>query len=289
MSRTAQDNRIIIATYLAAVGLGVVVAAAVWSVTPRWAAVLIADVCATALVFAVSRLLDNTSVYDAYWSVAPPVIAGGLLLSCELGSPVRAVLVLLLLTAWAVRLTYNWWRGWSGIRHEDWRYVGLRTTTGRAYWLVSFFGLHMFPTMLVYAGCLALLPVMEPTARPLGWLDLVGAIVMAAAIWIEATADRQLHDFVASRPSREQVLTTGLWGRCRHPNYLGEISLWWGLAAFGLAADPSAWWVLVGPIAMTGLFVFISIPMIEKRMLRKRPAYADVVRRYPCLLPLGPR
>ena len=59
-------------------------------------------------------------------------------------------------------------------------------------------------------------------------------------------------------------------------------------AAFGLAADPSAWWVLVGPIAMTGLFVFISIPMIEKRMLRKRPAYADVVRRYPCLLPFGP-
>lgn len=289
MSKTSRDNSIIFATYVVATVIGLGVASAVWDSMPRWAAVLTADLVATVMVFGVSRTLNNSSVYDAYWSVAPPVIAFGLLAVTDVGSSPRAWLVCALITAWGVRLTYNWWRGWTGMSHEDWRYVDLRKSMGKLYWLVSFAGLHLFPTMLVYFGCLALLPIMDPSARSLGVLDLVATAVMVAAIVIEAVADRQLHDFVASKPRPDEVMTRGLWGRCRHPNYLGEVSLWYGLALFGLAANPGAWWVIAGPLIMTGLFVFISIPMIEKRMLRKRPAYADVVARYPKLLPLGRR
>lgn len=289
MSKTTRDNGIILATYVVATAVGLGVAAAVWDSLPRWGAILTADLVATVAVFGISRTFNNTSVYDAYWSIAPPVIAFGLLAVTEAGSSPRALLVCLLIAAWGVRLTYNWWRGWTGIRHEDWRYVDLRASMGRLYWLVSFAGLHVFPTLLVYLGCLALLPVMDSAARGLGLLDLAATFVTVAAIVIEAVADRQLHDFVASKPQPDEVMTRGLWGRCRHPNYLGEVSLWYGLALFGLAADPSAWWVATGPIVMTALFVFISIPMIEKRMLRKRPAYADIIAHYPRLLPLGRR
>ncbi len=285
--KAPRDNTIIVLTYLVAIGIGVAVAYAVWDAMPRWAAILTADLVATAFVFVVSRRFDNTSVYDAYWSIAPPVIAAGLVLSSGLGSTVRALLVCTLVATWGVRLTYNWWRGWAGMGHEDWRYVNLRATTGRAYWLTSFVGLHVFPTLLVYLGCLSMLPVMRSDAATFGLLDVLATACMAAAIAIEATADAQLHAFVASKPPREAVLQTGLWSRCRHPNYLGEVMLWWGLAGFGLAADPSAWWVLAGPACMTGLFVFISIPMLEKRMLARRPGYADVVARTPALLPLG--
>lgn len=289
MSKTARDNGLIVVTYVVAIAVGLGVAAAVWDSMPRWAAVLTADLAATVAVFGVSRTLDNSSVYDAYWSVAPPVIAFGLLCASDVGSSPRALIVCLLITTWAARLTYNWWRGWTGMGHEDWRYVDLRASMGRLYWFVSFGGLHLFPTLLVYVGCLALLAVMDPSARDLGLLDLVATCVTAAAIATEAVADKQLHDFVASKPPPDEVMTRGLWGRCRHPNYLGEVGLWYGLALFGLAADPSAWWVAIGPLVMTALFVFISIPMIEKRMLRKRPAYADIIARYPKLLPLGRR
>ena len=289
MTKTTRDNAAILVTYIAAIGIGLAVAAAVWDSMPRWAAVLTADLVATVAVFGISRTLNNSSVYDAYWSVAPPVIAFGLFGVSDVGSSPRAWLASLLLTAWGARLTYNWWRGWTGMGHEDWRYVDLRKSMGRLYWLVSFAGLHLFPTLLVYAGCMALLPVMDPAARGLGLLDLAATAVMLAAIVIEAVADQQLHEFVASKPQPDEVMTRGLWGRCRHPNYLGELSLWYGLALFGLAADPSAWWVGLGPLVMTALFVFISIPMIEKRMLRKRPGYADVIAHYPKLLPLGRR
>ena len=289
MAKTTRDNATIVATYAVAIALAVVVARALEGDSPIWATVLVADLAATLLVFGVSRSLNNSSVYDAYWSVAPPVIAFGLLLTRDAGSLWRAWLVTLLVTAWGIRLTYNWWRGWDGMSHEDWRYVDLRASMGRAYWLISVLGLHLFPTALVYVGCLSLLPVTDPSAAGLGWLDLVATLVVAGAVLVEATADRQLHDFVASEPGPDAVLTHGLWGRCRHPNYLGEVSFWCGLALFGISAVPSAWWVFAGPTAMASLFVFISIPLIEKRMLRKRPAYAEVVRRYPKLLPLGPR
>jgi steroid 5-alpha reductase family enzyme len=289
MSKTTRDNGVILATYIVAVAIGLSVAVSTWNTMPRWAAVLAGDVAATLSIFVASRIFDNSSVYDAYWSVAPPVIAVGLMLTTDAGSTARGWLVIALVGAWGCRLTYNWWRGWTGLGHEDWRYVDLRNSTGRAYWLVSLFGLHLFPTALVYVGCLSLLPIMDTTARPLGWIDAIAAALMAGATYIEATADRQLHDFVKSKPPPEAVMTKGLWGRCRHPNYLGELMLWYGLAAFGLAANPSAWWVVAGPAVMTALFLFISIPMIEKRMLRKRPAYAEVVKRYPVLLPLGPR
>ena len=110
---------------------------------PSWLVILAADVAATVAVFGASVLFDNSSVYDAYWSIAPIAIAAGLLaVSAAHGGPtVRALTVTLLVTAWGARLTWNWARGWSGMAHEDWRYVRLREQTGRAYWLVSLLGL----------------------------------------------------------------------------------------------------------------------------------------------------
>ncbi len=289
MAETTRDDAIILATYAVAIAVAVATASMVWGDVARWAAILVADLCATVVVFVVSRALNNSSVYDAYWSVAPPVVALGLLLAGNPGAPARAWLVAGLVTTWGVRLTYNWWRGWRGMSHEDWRYVDLRASMGRAYWFISFLGLHLFPTALVYVGCLSLLPVMDPNATSVGPLDLLATVVTAGAILIEATADRQLHAFVVSEPGPDAVLTQGLRGRCRHPNYLGEVSFWCGLALFGIAAVPSAWWVVAGPAVMASLFVFVSVPLLEKRMLRKRPAYAEVVQRYPMLLPLGRR
>lgn len=288
MAASRGHPTVITVAYVAAIGVALGVAWTVWDTMPPWAAVLVADLAATVFVFGLSRAFDNTSMYDAYWSVAPPVIAGGLLLAHD-GLAPRGLVVFGLVLAWAIRLTFNWWRGWGGLSHEDWRYVDLRKTTGRAYWLASFTGLHLFPTLLVYLACLGLFPIADPASAPLGILDAVAIAWTLGAIATEMIADKQLHDFVASNPAPSDVLTTGLWGRCRHPNYLGECAFWWGIAILGWNADPGTWWVFCGAACITAMFVFISIPMIDKRMLRKRPHYAGIITRYPALLPLGPR
>ena len=250
----------------------------------------VADVVATIVVFGFSFAFDNSSLYDPYWSVAPPAI--GLYWALEPVAPgvssTRQVVVLLLVGLWAGRLTWNWLRGWQGLVHEDWRYVDFRATSGRAYWLVSFLGIHFFPTVIVFLGCLSLFPALSAGTRPFGALDGLAIIVTAAAVAIEATADEQLRRFRRSTgPAR--TLATGLWAWSRHPNYFGETLFWWGLYLFGLAADPGWWWTVVGPLAITLMFVFVSVPMLDRRMLARRPDYAARMRRVSGLVPFPPR
>ena len=246
-----------------------------------------ADVVATVVVFAGSMWLRNSSVYDPYWSVAPPLIAGGWLLAGQGGSGVRQAVMLVLLSVWAVRLTANWATGWHGFAHEDWRYVQIREDTrGRApWWLVTFTGIHLMPTLVVFLALIPAWPALHGY-KGMNLIDLLAAIVMLGSILLEAVSDWQLRGFVARPENAGRTVDIGLWRWSRHPNYLGEIGIWWGLWLFGLAADPSWWWTVIGPLAMVVLFAGVSIPLMEKRNLARRPDYAAYQQRVGALVPL---
>jgi steroid 5-alpha reductase family enzyme len=240
-----------------------------------------ADIAATLVVFLASMAVGNSSLYDPYWSVAPAVVV--VAWATQHGGA-RPVVVEVLMLVWAVRLTANWARGWRGLGHEDWRYVQIREQNRAPWWLVSLTGIQLMPTLMVFAGLLAVWPAMRD--RPLNGIDAAAFIVTAAAIAIEATADIQLHRFTADPANRGRIAGRGLWRVSRHPNYLGEIAFWWGMWLFGLAAAPSWWWwTVAGPIAMVLLFAFVSVPMMDRRSLARRPAYAEHMRRVPALLP----
>lgn len=274
------------------VAYGAALAVAVATVLARAAGTPIAtalwaDVAATLAIFACSRLYGNSSFYDPYWSVAPVPIAvyWVLLPEASAASALRQLLVLGLVSAWAARLTWNWARGWGGIAHEDWRYVNIRSRTGSLYWPASFASIHMLPTLLVFAGCLALWPALVVGTQPFGVVDLVATAITGGAIWLEARADKELLHFRRSQPPPDAILATGVWSYCRHPNYLGEIGFWWGLYVFSLAAAPSLWWTGVGAVAITLLFRFASLRLIDDRMLERRPQYKERVASVPALLP----
>ncbi len=253
---------------------------------PLWST-LIADVIATVVIFGFSRVTGNSSFYDPYWSIAPPFIvffwlaipeaAGGLLL--------RQGLVVVLVTAWGARLTLNWARQWSGLGHEDWRYVDLKDKTGKWWWWVSLSGIHLMPTVLVYLGMLAAWGALTHGAeRPFGVFDVLAFVVTAGAIAIEAAADQQLRAFMLAKHPRGTILADGLWGYSRHPNYFGEVSFWWGLFLFAFAAGAPLW-TSAGAIAITALFVGVSLPMIEKRSRERRPDWDAHAKKVPLLVP----
>jgi steroid 5-alpha reductase family enzyme len=250
-----------------------------------------ADVAATVTVFAFSFTFRNTSFYDPYWSVAPLFI--GLYWLATAGAdidPLRAALALGLVALWGARLTYNWARGWPALDHEDWRYSNMHEQLGSAlYWPVSLLGLHGMPTVLVFLGCLPLYAAVSVGTRPFGVLDGLAAVVTLGAIALEAGADQQLHRFRNSDPAPGEVLRTGLWAWTRHPNYLGEVLFWWGIFLFGLAASPAHWWMGIGAVLITLLFRFISLRLIETRMLERRPGFAQVQQEIPILWPRRPR
>lgn len=266
--------------YAVAIGVAVAAGYTVRDAHPL-AVIAIADIAGTLVIFAFSRAFNNSSFYDPYWSVAPMAIV--LYLAANAPDRTRAALTVALVGAWGARLTYNFLKGWPHLRHEDWRYVNIRNQNGRAYWLVSLFGIHLAPTAWVYLGCLSLYPALT-SVRPFGALDTLAVLLTAGAIALEAIADRQLWQFRRTNATPGAIMKSGLWKYCRHPNYLGEISFWWGLFFIGLAGDSTVWWTVVGPLSITLLFVFISIPMIDRRHVARRPDYAEHMKRVPALI-----
>ena len=242
---------------------------------PPLVALLIADLSATLVIFLIGTLYKNASFYDPYWSVFPIFIAlfwiirsGGLELSFT-----RQLVVLLLVFVWSVRLTYNWIRQWKGIMHEDWRYSNLRIKKGKMFWLVNLVGIHFMPTILVFLGSLSLYPPLGTIATPFNFIDIIATLITFSAIAIETIADQQLNKFIKTRQDKEQIIQQGLWKYSRHPNYFGEILFWCGLYLFALASDSSYWWMIIGPVFIIIMFLVVSIPLMEERML-KRPGYA---------------
>jgi len=235
---------------------------------------LIADIAATVVVFVFSMIFRNASFYDPYWSIAPIVLAIAFLLFNDGALFLRQIVVTLLTLIWGIRLTGNWVYRWQGITHEDWRYVNLRRQTG-LFWLpVNFLGIHVVPTVIVFLGCLSMYPALAVGTAPINWWDGLALLITGSAIWLETQADLELHHFRNTRKNREEILTTGVWGWCRHPNYLGEIGFWIGLFVFGYAAQGNTSNdIAAGPISMVLLFLFVSIPMIDRKLLGNKPEY----------------
>ena len=285
MARPADFAPIVLA-YAAAVAAGAALMALTWLPQP-WDAFW-ADVLATLVVFAFSRRYRNSSFYDPYWSVIPPLLAAWWMWRNGAAADARAWLVMILVWLWAIRLTANWAVHWGGLTHEDWRYPLVRARAGKAAPWADLFGIHLFPTVQVFLGCLAIYAVMSRAGAPLGALDALAFLVTLGAIAIESVADLQLRAFLARRQAG--FITQGLWAWSRHPNYFGELSFWWGLMLFGIAAAPAQWfWIVPGALAMTAMFVFASIPLMDRRNVERRPGYDAHMRRVPALLPRPPR
>lgn len=238
-------------------------------------ALFIADVVATIVVWAFGLLYENVSVYDPYWSVFPPVAY--LLWAFYTGVWSLPVICLLIGSwYWGWRLTRNWVITFKGIAHEDWRYTKYRSLHPALFHLINFNGLNMVPTLVVFAAMLPglklyELPVAEPSAISIAIL-IFGLIVCISSATIQLIADKQSHDFRAAHPG--EVCNVGLWKNGRHPNYFGEIQFWWGIWIM-YAAYCGIDWFILGPIAMTGLFLGISVPLMEERQLANKPGYAE--------------
>ena len=266
--------------------------AAAWLVAGAWPAMspleaaLAATVVATFVIFVFATLFDNASIYDPYWSVAPPLfLVFWMWHPLQTGVPsAREWLVLALVTLWAVRLTWNCMRRWPDLEHEDFRYRDLREKSGRWFPLGNLAGIELFPTLLVFLASVPLY-VVTISDRALGLVDGAAAAVMIGAIMIETVADWQLRRFLGRDRRPGEILTGGLWAWSQHPNYFGEISFWWGVWLFGLAAEPAWAWTIAGPLAMTALFAFVSVPMMLERKRARHDDYDAQTRGIPVLVP----
>lgn len=230
---------------------------------------LYADLAATLIVFVFSRLYKNSSIYDPYWSVAPILILAFWLINFGKSfSDFREMLIFILVFWWGSRLTWNWILRWNGLKDEDFRYVDLKKSKGIIAFTLDFMGIHFFPTLIVFVGLLPVYHVIADKTTSFNYIDVLAVILTVVAILIETIADNQLREF--KRNNNSGRLRTGLWKYVKYPNYLGENLFWWGLFLFALAASADNWSLIFAPISMNLLFIFISIPMMKKRLSKRK-------------------
>jgi steroid 5-alpha reductase family enzyme len=281
------DRLLVVIAYVGALG-GALVSMNYSEGMDLWQRIGIADFVATIIIFLTSIITKNSSMYDPYWSVIPIIILGYLFVihGMPISNP-RVILSSLVVLYWGTRLTNNWLITWPGLNHEDWRYKKLAEDTGAFYWPVSFLGIHLFPTILVFLGCLALLPIFSSDTS-FRWTDGLGFIISLIAIEIERRADNQLREFKVN-PANGNVCNVGLWKYSRHPNYFGEITFWGGLFIMAYGIDPAENLIYgIGFLSTVLLFVFVSIPMMEKRQINK-PGYAEYRKQVSMLIPWFPK
>ena len=260
------------------------------SIFPPVLVVLVLDILATLVIFLFSVLFNNSSLYDPYWSIVPPVILLYWVFHEQTIEAVTLMQVLIfsLVFFWSIRLTLNWVIRWRGLKDEDWRYIAFRFKYQEQYWVVSLFGIHLFPTLIVFFGCLSVFPGLLFHEGTMGVMEWIAAGVTTSGVLIETIADWQLIKY-SKDTSKCDFQNTGLWKYSRHPNYFGEVLFWVGLFLFSTSVDKAYWWTLAGPVFIILMFYWISIPMIDKRMLRRRTGYRDYMKRTSGLIPLPPK
>ena len=245
-----------------------------------WLSLLIADVCATAVCFVFSLIFSNASVYDPYWSVQPPVILIAFLVGTEL-TPLR-VLLLAVILLWAIRLTANWAYTFHGLNHQDWRYTMLNEKTGVFYPIINFIGIHMVPTLIVYACTLpAVYACLYDATLTVG--SVIFIVISLLAVVLQGVSDILMH--IHRKAGKHTFIRTGPWKHSRHPNYLAEILMWWGVGGAVVFALPDMWSLIIGALLNTILFLAVSIPMADGKQSRK-DGFAEYKHETRMLLPI---
>lgn len=245
-----------------------------------------ADVAATILVWFFSVIFQNSSIYDPYWSVLP-IVMFMLLIYHENSYKLETMLLFIPIALWAVRLTTNWALMFENLRNQDWRYDKYKEDFPKLWPLINFTGIQLMPTLIVFMAIIPGIVIITASRQGVGlsWnvFTILAMFVSILAPVIQLIADVQRYRF--SKKNYGKVCNIGLWKYSRHPNYFGEILMWWGIYLMLLSMNISFWWTGIGALLNNLLFLFISIPLMEKRQLKNKPEYSDYVRKTGKLIP----
>ena len=257
------------------------------SITDTWSKIVVWHIFATIFIYIGSLILNNSSLYDPFWSIAPVPIVVYLTLSFK-NTIELIVLVSLPIFFWAIRLTRNWLISWQGFDHEDFRYIDLKNTNRVQAEINNFFGIHLVPTMLVNIGLYPLIYITTNEIETNIFLYLASIFTIVAVI-LETVSDEQMREFKSNDENKGKTMKYKLWKYSRHPNYLGEVLFWYGIYFMGLSSGLASYWTILCPTLMLALFIFVSCPMMDKRSLNNRVDYKEYMDKTSQLLLLPPK
>jgi len=236
--------------------------------------------------FVLSLVKKRNDVADVAWGLGFVLLVWVSFFVGEAES-IRGFLVGLLVSIWGIRLAWHIHRRNKG-KTEDYRYAKWREEWGKWFYLRSYLQVYFLQGALLFLIVLPILFINKGAGQDLGVLDFVGLAVWILGFVFESVGDAQLARFIKDPANKGKLMQSGLWQYARHPNYFGEVLMWWGLWIIALSV-PNGLYGIIGPLTITFLILKVSgIPMLEKRM-EENPEFVEYKKRTSKFFPLPPK
>ncbi len=231
--------------------------------------------------FIISLIIKRNDYADIAWGLGYVVLCG----YHALTKPIHPVLVVcyVLILIWGVRLSVFLYQR-NSRKTEDFRYLQWRKEWGKNFHWRSYLQVYVLQALFLLIIISPVLFAISVPDSSWSWYTIIGVIIWAIGFYWQSVGDYQLRQFIRQRQTKEEVLQTGLWRYSRHPNYFGEVTMWWGLYLI-IWHLPGSWPFVIGPLTITWLIRYVSgVPMLERRY-RNNPTFQDYKKRVPVLIP----
>jgi steroid 5-alpha reductase family enzyme len=232
------------------------------------------------LFYLIALIKRNFAVMDIAWGLGFILIS--LISYMHYPLSFKNAILMTVVSLWGARLAiyiYSRSRG----QPEDPRYNKYRKEWGKTANLQAYLKVFLFQGFLMLVVSLPITFGMRLESSSITLINWLGLILWMSGFTLEVYADAYMSWYRKQPRHKGQLCTSGPWKICRFPNYLGEISLWYGV--YFLAFAPSLWWTIIGPLAINLLILKVTgVPLLEERY-KKRPGYEGYAARVPRLLP----
>jgi steroid 5-alpha reductase family enzyme/uncharacterized membrane protein len=237
--------------------------------------------------YGLSRIFKRNDIADALWGIGFVIV--GAVHYFWIGASFRSNLIFAMVCVWGIRLSLHLsLRVWKHPK-EDIRYAKWRKEWGAREPWMAFFKVFLLQGIFLAIVAMPIGLLARHQEVAVGALDFAGLSVFILGFIFEAVADMQLVVFKRDVKNANKVLKTGLWAICRHPNYFGEILVWWGVFLIA-SSDIYGWSAVISPLTITFLLIKVSgVPMTERTMTAKGADFIEYCRATPALFPLRAR
>lgn len=242
-------------------------------------------ICYVSVWFLISLLIKRNDIADIAWGLG--FVAIVLFLFFTYTPTLQSCIIYILTIIWGIRLAIH-----IGVRSkgksEDFRYKKWREEWGKYFVLRSYLQVYLLQGFFMWIICVPIIVVSMAQHQAISPFVLVGFIIWLIGFAFESIGDYQLMLFIKHKQNKSDIMQTGLWKYTRHPNYFGEVLVWWGIFIMVL---PLAYgiWAIISPITISFLLLCVSgIPMLEAKY-KDNVAFQEYKKRTSAFFPMLPK
>lgn len=231
--------------------------------------------------YIISLIKKRNDVADIAWGMGYIVLCIYCYFSFEFHP--TALLVYVLVSLWGLRLSIYIASRNAG-KSEDFRYKQWRDEWGKAFYWRSYLQVYVLQGFFLLIISSPIVMAAQSGAQALHWSAYVGIGIWLVGFYWQSVGDYQLTQFRKKRKDKAEIMNTGLWKYSRHPNYFGEILMWWAVFIVVLPLQYGIY-ALISPVLITWLLVSVSgVPMLERKY-KGNTLYEEYKAKTPALIP----